>query len=182
MKKEQYISIAEYAERTGTSRQAVYKKLSTSLQKYVKVIDKKKMLNIQALEGFNCQEECQQVDKSCQGNCQPVDIQTQQLINMLQAELDIKNHQIKELNERLAETNKILDQEQQLNAINAKKLVMLEDVQVQLQKTKQSVDVKESILAKEHSKWIDAENRAEELKKQLETEREKTWLQKLFNK
>lgn len=171
MKKEQYISIAEYAERTGTSRQAVYKKLSTSLQKYVKVIDKKKMLNIQALEGFNCQEECQQVD-----------IQTQQLINMLQAELDIKNHQIKELNERLAETNKILDQEQQLNAINAKKLVMLEDVQVQLQKTKQSVDVKESILAKEHSKWIDAENRAEELKKQLETEREKTWLQKLFNK
>ena len=40
------------------------------------------------------------------------------LVSMLQRELEIKNEQIRELNARLAESQKLLDQQQQLNAVS----------------------------------------------------------------
>lgn len=47
------------------------------------------------------------------------------LVSMLQRELDIKNKQIEELNERLAESQKLLDQQQQLTALQEQKLQLL---------------------------------------------------------
>lgn len=45
---------------------------------------------------------------------------------MLKVELDIKNRQIGELNNRLAECQKLLDQQQQLNAISEQKNILPE--------------------------------------------------------
>lgn len=47
------------------------------------------------------------------------------LVSMLQRELEIKNKQIEELNERLAECQKLLDQQQQLTALQEQKLQLL---------------------------------------------------------
>lgn len=48
------------------------------------------------------------------------------VVDMLQRELEIKNKQIEDLNARLAESQKLLDQQQQLNAIAEQKLLMIE--------------------------------------------------------
>lgn len=151
---EQYISISEFAEITGTTRQAVYQRLNKSLQRYVKIVDNKKMLNTKALEDLysinidkDCKGKCKEVDKGCKG----VDSQTQQLIDMLQTELEIKNNQIKELNTRLSEAHNLLDQEQKLNAKRA--------LELEQKETKQK-----------------------ELEVELLEEQQKSWLQKLFGK
>lgn len=47
------------------------------------------------------------------------------LVSMLQKELEIKNKQIEELNQRLAENQKLLDQQQQLSAMHEQKLQLL---------------------------------------------------------
>lgn len=141
---EQYISIAEFAEITGTTRQAVYQRLNKSLKKYVKTVDNKKMLNTKALEDIysvnldkeckgKCKGKCKEVDKDCKGDCKGIDSQTQQLIDMLQTELEIKNNQIKELNTRLSEAHNLLDQEQKLNAKRALELEQKETKQKELE-------------------------------------------------
>ena len=48
------------------------------------------------------------------------------LVSMLQRELDIKNEQIRELNARLAECQKLLDQQQHLNAVSVSQNKVLE--------------------------------------------------------
>lgn len=50
-----------------------------------------------------------------------------QLIDILRQDLEIKNKQIEDLNNRLAEAMKALDQEQQLKAIAEKRILELED-------------------------------------------------------
>ena len=50
MDKEKYISIKEYADLRGCSTSAVYKRLSTTLQPYVIMVDGKKMLKSEVLE------------------------------------------------------------------------------------------------------------------------------------
>lgn len=129
MEEQQYISISEFAEITGTTRQAVYQRLNKSLQKYVKMVDNKKMLNTKALEDLYSIS----LDKECKEKCKEVDSQTQQLIDMLQEELNIKNNQIKELNIRLLEAHNLLDQEQKLNAKRALELEQKETKQKELE-------------------------------------------------
>lgn len=50
-----------------------------------------------------------------------------QLVEILRQDLEIKNKQIEDLNNRLAEAMKALDQEQQLKALAEKKILELED-------------------------------------------------------
>ena len=53
-KQSDYISIAEYARRRGVSVSAVYKRLGGTLAKYIKIIDGKKCISLEALveEGY----------------------------------------------------------------------------------------------------------------------------------
>lgn len=51
---------------------------------------------------------------------------TESLVKLLQQDLEAKNKQIEDLNNRLAEAMKALDQEQQLKAIAEKKILELE--------------------------------------------------------
>lgn len=101
----EYISIKEFATAAGVSQQAIYKQLNNKLKPYLKEIDGKKMLNISALELFKKKEDTTTVE--------------QQLINMLQTELNRKNEQI-------AELQKLLDQEQQLRMVEHKRVLELE--------------------------------------------------------
>ena len=47
----QYITVAEYAEIKGISKQAVYKQLNNKLKDYVEIVENKKCLKISVLEG-----------------------------------------------------------------------------------------------------------------------------------
>lgn len=112
MEKE-YISIKEFAAAVGVSQQAIYKQLNNKLQPYLKVIDKKKMLDKSAISMFLKKDDSN-------------DIQ-QQLLNMLQQELKEKNQQISEKDKQIAELQKLLDQSQKLNAMDKQKILELED-------------------------------------------------------
>lgn len=73
--RKEYLSIKEFAGVAGVSTQSVYKRLSTSLQPYVKEVANQKVLNIQALRdiygievGSSCKPEKQEVVNGCQPN------------------------------------------------------------------------------------------------------------------
>lgn len=104
----EYITIAEFAELAGVTPQAVYKRLKTDLEPYVKVENGVKLLNQEALSLFK--------DK------QPVKQPAQEAfllaeVERLNAELEVKQQTINELNNKFAEQNdKLLKMmEQQTN-------------------------------------------------------------------
>lgn len=73
--RKEYLSIKEFAGVAGVSTQSVYKRLSTSLQPYVKEVVNQKVLNIQALQdvygievGNSCKPEKQEVVNGCKLN------------------------------------------------------------------------------------------------------------------
>lgn len=109
----QYITIKEFATRAGISTQAVYKKLHGNLQPYLKVVNGKKMLNIQALELFEKKENNNSVE--------------QQIVNLLQSELKQLNEELVAKNKQIESLTKALDQAQQLHALDKQKILALED-------------------------------------------------------
>lgn len=122
----EYLSIKEFAERAGVSRQAVYKQLNNQLTPYLKVIDGKKMLDKSGLELFEKQEDCKPVDNDF----------VNQLVNQLTTELTEKGQQLKEKDKQIAEKDKqiaalqkVLDQEQRLHALALQRVAELEDKQ-----------------------------------------------------
>jgi SMC interacting uncharacterized protein involved in chromosome segregation len=100
---EEYISIKEFASTVGISLQAIYKRLSTDLQPFVQLVEGKKMLNIKAFDLFVFNRDSTKVEN----NSTPVEreiIDTmQKTITALTAQLEAKDMQIAELNERLRE-------------------------------------------------------------------------------
>ena len=72
MDRKEYLTVKEFAEIVGVSTQSVYKRLTTSLQPYVKEVANQKVLNIQALQGVygievgnDCKPEKQEVVNGC---------------------------------------------------------------------------------------------------------------------
>lgn len=108
----QYISIKEFAEKAGVSQQAIYKQLNNKLKKYVKVVENKKFLHISALDEYIKPQE-NSTDK-------------QQLLNLLQDNLKVLQEELSEKNKQIENLTKLLDQEQQLNAMNQQKILALE--------------------------------------------------------
>lgn len=103
----EYISISEFAKRAGVSRQAVYKRMD-ELNRWLKVDNGKKTIDIKALEIFNGTKTTTEVDNS---------EALLRMVSMLEKELEIKNKQIEELNARLKESHILIDQQQKLHAI-----------------------------------------------------------------
>lgn len=127
MAKEQYISIAEFAERAGVNRSYIYKLLSTKLSTYCLQVDNQKKLNIKALELFNAEQVDNLVDKKETDGDTLRDLieilQEQQKV--LKKELDIKNEQIRDLSQSNHQQLQLIDQQQKLQAISeAKRLEM----------------------------------------------------------
>ena len=84
-----YISIAEFAERAGVSRQTVYNNLPKDLRQFTKTIDNKKVISEAALEVFPPNVSNETVDT-------PIDkplTAEERLVSLLEAELERVNCQ-----------------------------------------------------------------------------------------
>lgn len=110
--KGEYLTIAEFAERAGVSKQAVYQRLNKGLKEYSRVVDGVKMLDLRALEelyGKELEQGIEQeIDKDSKVNSQ----ENQDVIKALLEQLNVKDRQIADLNERLADEQKRLEEEQ----------------------------------------------------------------------
>lgn len=128
MEKE-YISIKEFADAVGVSQQAIYKQLNkelnNKLKPYLKVVEKKKMLEKTALSLFEKEEKNNQVEQRLNNEL------NERLIDLLQKELEEKDKQIARLHE-------LLSQEQYLNAQNNEKIMLLES---KLEEPKEEVKI-----------------------------------------
>lgn len=139
----EYISIAEFAERAGVSKQAVYQRLNKSLKAYLKDVDGKKSIDIKALEDLYGKGGCSRLEQVFQGKIQGVEQGNEEekegqlinkLIDILQEDLKSKDEQLAEKDRQIKELHNLLDQQQQLAAMDRKKIIALEDQLAQEQK------------------------------------------------
>lgn len=106
MKKDRYISIADFAKEAGVSKQAVYSRLKTQdLNKFIKLENGKKLINTKALELFN--------KSSSQSSFNQVE---QGLESTEREYIESLKKQIEELQRDKQELYRLLDQQQQLTA------------------------------------------------------------------
>ena len=92
MKKE-LLTVQEFADVAGISKQAVYKALNNKLQPFVQLVDGKKMLQNKALHEVYGIEVDQRESQPNGNQSQPLET----VIAMLQRELEVKNGQIEAL-------------------------------------------------------------------------------------
>lgn len=126
-----YISIAEFSKRANISKQRVYQLLNKSLSDFVKEVDGVKMLHISALERYQSKGNKSRVEQGFEQDFNnPLNDSLIKTIEVLQEQLSVKDRQIEELNNRLAETTQALHQAQELTHreqdLNAKNVLMLE--------------------------------------------------------
>lgn len=137
---EEYISVAEFARRAGVSRQLVYKRIDNELTEFCQLVDNKKMLNIRALELFQKQKLSTKVSTGF--TTQLTKVSTKFTVYKLKLQhkidlLELENQHLKEKvesleaqtaadQEKIESLLKLLDQQQQLSAISARKIEMLE--------------------------------------------------------
>ena len=110
--------LAEFADRAGVSKQAVYSRLNKGLNPYLKMLNGVKHVDSTALEFF-----VQEVVQPIQPQVEHVE---QGMIDLLREELHQKNRQLEKKDEQIATLQKLLDQEQQLHATASKRILLLE--------------------------------------------------------
>ena len=109
MKKDRYISIADFAKEAGVSKQAVYSRLkSQDLNKFIKLENGKKLINTKALELFN--------KSSSQSSFNQFNQVEQGLESTEREYIEFLKKQIEELQRDKQELYRLLDQQQQLTA------------------------------------------------------------------
>lgn len=121
--KGEYLTIAEFAEQAGISKQAVYQRLNKGLKEYSRVIDGVKMLDSRALAELYGKELVQGIEQEVdrdskengqenQGNSKVDGQGNQEVMRALLEQLRVKDQQIVDLNARLADEQKRLEEEQ----------------------------------------------------------------------
>lgn len=103
---DEYISIKEFAERVGISKQAVYQQLNKRLKSYLIVIDGVKKLSVRAIEEVYEQNDSQVKSKE---NEQAL---SKLLIDSLNRQLEEKDRQIAELHRLIATSQMQLTESQ----------------------------------------------------------------------
>lgn len=192
----EYLTVAEFAERAGVTKQAVYKRLNNQLQKYVIEQNGRKLIKSSALNDLYSdvsQAKSQPVVQPL--NNQLIELfkaekeEKQKIIDMLlqeksalQMKLTQKEHQLQLLEENketaIRQDQRIKDLEDELG----RSLDQLEDVRTQLQKAKQHAENRDDLLERKRIQWAEAERRATDLQKQLEEEQQKSWWKKLLRR
>lgn len=142
---ERYISIQEFAEIVGISKQAVYKQVDKKLNNYIKRVDRRIMLNIQALHDVYGIEVDQLNQPKVEKVDQPNQPDNQLIIEILREELRKKDEEIKSLreehkteiewykeeiktrNQNIIVLNENLKHEQQLHYMSKQKILQLEE-------------------------------------------------------
>lgn len=136
---DEYMSVAEFADRAGCSKQAVYQQLNKKLKPYVKVIDGKKTINSKALRevyGKEIQPESQSVVKEVDQEL------NKELIAELRDQLAKKDQEIEKL-------LRMLEREQAQVAIAQSQIQQLQELQ-----DKQHQDTAEKKEEPEKKSWI----------------------------
>ena len=94
MNKDELLTVAEVAERCGKSKQAIYRRLSTSLQPFVQVLNGQKYLHINALKVldstplFNVEQPLNNDSINVE---QPLIGVLKEQLDLLQRQLDVKD-------------------------------------------------------------------------------------------
>ena len=109
IEEKEYLTVAEFADAVGISKQAVYKQLNNQLKGRFKLVGKRKMIEKSATALFLKNEDNQSFN---------------QLLNQLNNQL---NEQLKEKDAQIAQLQKLLDQEQQLTLVANKRVLELEN-------------------------------------------------------
>ena len=140
----EYLSIKDFAKRAGVSQQAIYKQVERKLNNYVKMVENQKMIDIRALQEVYGVEVEQPIQPIIQPVEQPIQPLLQATIESLSKELERKSEelqakdkqyadlkasmeeQLKVKDKQIEHYGKLLDQEQQLNAMNQQKILALE--------------------------------------------------------
>lgn len=114
MSKNELLSIPEFAEAAGVSKQAVYKGLNNRLKPFVQLVDGKKMLSNKALSEVYGVEVEQKVNHALNNQSQP-NQPLDAVILMLQKELEAKNAQLEAKDRQIEELQAALRREQDLH-------------------------------------------------------------------
>lgn len=110
MDQKEYLTIKEFADAAGVSKQAVYQRLTGTLKPYVSIKDGVKYLNIRALELYEGDDAVKKLKKNNQEKSNSVQVDS--MIELLKRELDQKNKQIDELHKLLEQSQVNLSQAQ----------------------------------------------------------------------
>ena len=135
---EKYYSVLEFADLVKVSVQSIYqriKKTDDDIHRYIKLQKGKRYISEKAVEIYNkdltAGAEEEKTEKQNEQN-EIAEIYKKQ-VEYLTAEIEVKNKQIEELQERLKasserETNyqQLLNQQQQLNGIDKQRVLQLE--------------------------------------------------------
>lgn len=133
-----FLSIKEFAKLAGVTPQAIYKQLNNYSTKvdnrllaYVKLVGRRKVIDIKALRLFEATEVDNQLNNQLSNLSTKVDQQKENVFVILEEQLHIKDKQIEKLQSDLAETrsqlSKIADQAQQLQLAQMKLLPSKEE-------------------------------------------------------
>ena len=110
MDQKEYLTIKEFADIAGVSKQAVYQRLTGTLKPYVNIKDGVKYLNIRALELYKGDDAVKKLKKNNQEESNSVQVDS--MVELLKRELDQKNKQIDELHKLLEQSQVNLSQMQ----------------------------------------------------------------------
>ena len=110
MDQKEYLTIKEFAEAAGVSKQAVYQRLTGALKPYVSIRDGIKYVNIKALKLYKGDDAVKKLKKNNQEESNIVQVDS--MVELLKRELDEKNKQIDELHKLLEQSQVDLSQAQ----------------------------------------------------------------------
>jgi small-conductance mechanosensitive channel len=103
MSRDEYLTVAEVAEKCGRSKQAIYGRLNKSLQPFVKELNHQKYLHCSVLDFLGPSPDSSTLNKVSIKVEQPlIDLLKDQL-DLLTQQLNVKDRQIEELNRLLAQ-------------------------------------------------------------------------------
>lgn len=129
----EYISVSQYAEAKGISKQAVYKQLNNKLKPFLKVVDGKKCLDISVLteveqQGLNeVEQQFNQVEQPLNNPFQPLfekELEEKnKTIESLLRQIDTLQEQNGRLQEQNGKLTELLSNSQYLLAAEQKKFI-----------------------------------------------------------
>ena len=107
--KDEYISVSEFAKRAGVSKQSVYQRIQGRLKKYVKDLNGQKVIHIKALHDVYGVDLEQGLEQDLNKDSQGQNAIEMAVIEMLRAELDAKNEQLRERDKQIASLTAALE-------------------------------------------------------------------------
>lgn len=133
---QEYMTVKEFAAAAGVTEQAVYKQLNNKLSTYSTTLNGKKVLKIEALKEYKSKEvetELSQKLSETEGKVNQLKEQLQQQkvdelsrqVEELKEQLRTKDQQIGSLHDLLKESQEALSRQQQLTAIQEKRITEL---------------------------------------------------------